>query len=105
MAFDNVAPPRALLFVQLLLVVSVLLSLLCMPPVRGGIMLVPFGANARAAMLPLAIAHGALLVDRGPLPGSYIVRGDRALLVPTMFSHGILALNAPAAGCGARAKV
>ena len=70
------------------------------PPARGFQLLVPFGASARARMLPLALEHGALLVGRGPLPGSIVVRGTHAALGHPLAAAGILMLAAPAAACG-----
>ena len=70
------------------------------PPRRGAYLLVPLGRDATASLLPVAVSEHALLIGVGPLPHSYVVRGDRSHLASVMLSHGILLLAASAVGCG-----
>lgn len=74
--------------------------LMVWPPRHGEYLLVPVGAKAGASLLPTAVAGHALLIGAGPLPNSYIVRGDRAHLAWLMMAHGVLLLGASAAACG-----
>jgi hypothetical protein len=74
--------------------------LVAWPPRRGEFLLVPVSANAVASLLPTAVAGHALLIGAGPLPHSYVVRGERSQLAWMMLSHGIVPLAGSAAACG-----
>ena len=74
--------------------------LVAWPPRHGEYLPVPVGANAAASLLPTAVAGHALLIGAGPLPNSYIVRGDRAQLAGLMMAHGVVLLGASGAACG-----
>jgi hypothetical protein len=74
--------------------------LMAWPPRHGEYLLVPVGANAVASLLPTALAGHALLIGAGPLPNSYVVRGDRAELAGPMMAHGVVLLGTSAAACG-----
>ena len=83
------------------LVVSAGFALILLaPPAEGFQLLVPLDGAARARMLPLAIARGAALVGRGPLPGSFVVTGRHAAIGASLAAAGILTFAAPAAACG-----
>jgi len=90
-----------LLVTQVGTIVAGLVILALMPPTAGGMMLIPMTSQARAALIPLAAAHGALLVAQGPLPGSFVIDGKRSRIAATMYRHGIVVLAAPLAGCRA----
>lgn len=70
------------------------------PPARGQMMLVPIWPGAELGLEARAIDAGARLVDRGPLPNSLVISGLRSAVAPTMLSHGVLIMSAPASGCG-----
>lgn len=70
------------------------------PPRRGEYLLVPIGRDATASLLPIAVSEHALLIGAGPLPHSYVVRGDRSLLASVMMAHGIILLAASGVACG-----
>lgn len=70
------------------------------PPERGAMLLVPVTREAQAQLPALAVAHGALLLGRGPGGGSLVVRGDRARLVGALLRHSIITVAAPAILCG-----
>ncbi|WP_056476914.1 hypothetical protein [Sphingomonas sp. Leaf38] len=74
--------------------------LIAWPPRHGEYLLVPVGANAVANLLPMAFAGHALLIGAGPLPHSYVVRGDRAQLAGVMMAHGVVMVAASAVACG-----
>lgn len=88
------------IFTQGVAVVLGFAVLMTWPPRQGEFLLVPVGANAVAGLLPTAIARHALLIGAGPLPHSYVVRGDRSQLAWAMLSRGIVPLSASGAGCG-----
>jgi hypothetical protein len=90
----------SLLAIQIVLVLSGLALLALWPPVSGRMLLVPVTAAARQGLVTAAIGQGARLVARGPMPGSMIVSGQRGLLMGALARHGILAMVAPAGGCG-----
>lgn len=70
------------------------------PPAQGAMLLVPMTADARGAMLPVALAHGGRMMARGSLPGSIVMWGDRAALAAPLLGRAVLVMAADAAGCG-----
>lgn len=91
---------RSGIVVQGLAVVLGFAVLTAWPPRQGEYLLVPVGHAAAASLVPTAVSAHALLIGAGPLPHSYVVRGDRSLLARAMASHGILLLAASGVGCG-----
>ena len=91
---------RSTLAKQLLLTAGALISLLLMPPKNGRMLLVPLSPTAEHGMIKLAIEQGALLVGPGPVPGSFVVQGERGRLWSAMTHAGIVATAAPSGGCG-----
>lgn len=67
------------------------------PPSRGTILVVPVAAGAERGLAAGALDAGARLLERGPLPGSLVVQGERARLraIP-----GALLLAAAPTACG-----
>jgi hypothetical protein len=96
---------RHILLLQLGAVLTALTLVAFAPPVEGRMILVPVIPGAAQGMIARATRHDALLVDYGPLPGSFVIEGNRAALWSAMLSHGVVILAAPPAGCGANAKV
>lgn len=92
--------PFSLIALQIVLVLSGLVLLALWPPASGRMLLVPVTAAARHGLVTAAVGRGARLVARGPIPGSMIVSGQRGLLMGALVRHGILAMVAPAGGCG-----
>jgi hypothetical protein len=88
------------LLIQLLAMIGIVGALVAAPPASGRIMLVPLTAGAAHGMVSMAIDRGASLVGRGPIPGSIVVDGDRALLLRALLRHGVALLAAPVSGCG-----
>lgn len=85
---------------QCVLILFGLVGLYAVPPVSGRMLLVPVTAQARAALVTVAVAHGARLVAAGPLSGSLVVDGQRDRLVRPLLGNGVLILSAQIAGCG-----
>lgn len=70
-------------------------------PARGGaLLLVPLAPASAPQAIRIALDAQASLIGPGPLPGSYVVRGDRDRLARAMLRAGILVLAGTAAGCG-----
>jgi hypothetical protein len=70
-------------------------------PARGGeLLLVPLAPAPAAQAVRIALDAQARLIGPGPLPGSYVVRGDRDRLARALLPAGILVLSGTAAGCG-----
>lgn len=66
------------------------------PPQQGRMLLVPLsGGPVTEAMVR---SLNAIPLKAGPLPGSWIVDGNRQSLTP-LLSQGIIILAAPAAAC------
>ena len=97
----NSSKPLTMLLVsgQIALVLGGLAGLAFRPPAQGRMLLIPIGGG-NAGLASLALARGALLVGRGPFPGSMVVEGDRARLTRGLFARGIIALAAPPTACG-----
>jgi hypothetical protein len=84
---------------QVAAVLAGFFALAWFPPRQGPLLLVPLGQEGRAALVPTAIAGGATLLARGPLPYSLIVEGDRHRL-STAFAHiPMVMLAAPSRWC------
>jgi hypothetical protein len=81
-------------------VIASLMMFALWPPARGELLLVPLMGTASADMIPLALTNGALLVARGPIPGSFVVYGDRQRLTGPLWNSRTLILAAPKIACG-----
>lgn len=90
----------ALLVLQLTLLFAGLMVMAFAPPAQGTMLLVPLTGDARARLPALAVAHGALLVGRGPIGGSLLVRGDRAILGPALLRQAIVPIAGTDSSCG-----
>lgn len=62
-------------------------------------LLLPLSSAAARDLPRLAVGAGALLVGRGPLPGSLVVTGRRSALLRVGTAGFALVLAAPPAGC------
>jgi hypothetical protein len=91
---------RSLAVVQIAGAMFVLAMLAVAPPARGTMLLVPLMPRGQAEITMLALAHGASLVQRGPLPSSVIVYGDRARIAWPLARDGVLTIAGGKAGCG-----
>lgn len=85
---------------QLLTVAVVIVTIALWPPQRGAMLVIPLTGHASDA-INVAMAGRAGLLSAGPLPGSMIVVGDRAILARAALDRGILLLAAPRAICSA----
>jgi hypothetical protein len=85
---------------QCALILFGLLGLYAVPPASGRMLLLPLTDEARAAVAPVAVAQGALLIAKGPWPGSLLVEGERDQLAPALLRRGVIALSAQIGGCG-----
>lgn len=70
------------------------------PPSSGKLLLVPIGGQSVDVVAKVALAGGAPLLGRGPLPGSLVVVGERAKIAREIKSWDIILMAAPPAGCG-----
>lgn len=70
------------------------------PPANGHMLLVPTSRDAAAHLTAIAVAGGARLVSRGPLPASLIIDGTRADFDTKLRAAGVLILAAPGMACG-----
>nr|WP_243843248.1 hypothetical protein [Sphingomonas vulcanisoli] len=61
----------------------------------------PLTANAGERALQTALDHGAGLIGRGPLTGSFVISGELSRLRAPLLASGAMLLAAPA-GCGER---
>ena len=91
-AFAKFAP----ISVQLALAMLALLAVAFTPPAHGRMLLVPLDGKpvSREAIEGLA----ATPLKAGPMPGSWVVDGDRARL-SGLWARRVLVLAAPAALC------
>lgn len=82
--------------VQLVLAVLALLVVAFTPPAQGRMLLVPL--DGRAVNEATIKERGATPLLRGPLPGSWLVEGQRQQL-SGLWAERVLVLAAPAALC------
>ena len=85
---------------QAAIAVAALLVLAFAPPAYGRMLVVPIDGQQVDHQL-IRSAHATPLLQ-GPLPGSWIVEGQRALLARSFSSKGIIILAAPQAICADR---
>lgn len=85
-------------FAQLLLVATGL-ALALAPPAEGFMVIVPLLPNSPATTIGWVQNADALLIQRGPYTGSYIVKGSLGALFLPALSHGALLFNARFSGC------
>lgn len=71
------------------------------PPVRGTMLLVPLAPANAATVENVGLGAGATLGTTGPLPASRFVTGDRARLLPVALAHGMILVSASPRICGA----
>lgn len=90
--------------VQVVPAAIVLAAVTLAPPARGFMVIVPILVTARPAVA--ASRSDGLIVAAGALPGSIIVVGDRARILPAALADGSIVLAAGRSGClGARGAV
>ncbi|MFC3711073.1 hypothetical protein ACFOMD_00730 [Sphingoaurantiacus capsulatus] len=70
-------------------------ALAMLPPANGPMLVVPVTGSATAAF-----SGGGRLIGDGLLPGTLVVTGDRATLLPHLLRHGAVAIAASAVSCG-----
>lgn len=82
--------------IQLALATLALLVAAFTPPAQGRILLVPVGGQSvsRGSIAEVK----ATVLARGPLPGSWVVEGERRRLAP-LWTKKVLVLAAPQAIC------
>lgn len=80
--------------------IAALAALVLAPRSGEPVALVPLGESAGRTVPTLIASPDTLLLARGSLPGSYIVRGQRPGFFDSLTRHGVLVLNATAPGCG-----
>jgi hypothetical protein len=91
------------LFFQMTIVAASLGAMALWPPPSGLLLLVPVLHGNSGAMVQLARASGAALVDAGPLPGSIVVLGERARIARRIVGGEALIFAAPSGGCDTNA--
>ena len=85
---------------QTAIAAAALLALAFAPPAHGRMLVVPIDGEPVDRQL-IRNAHATVLLQ-GPLPGSWIVEGQRAMLARSFSSQGIIILAAPQAICADR---
>jgi hypothetical protein len=77
-----------------------MLALTLAPPASGRLLLIPVTPAAADGLAALVIARGGRLTGAGPIEGSLVVDGDRAVLTAGFAARGVLVLSAAVADCG-----
>lgn len=90
---------RMLLTSQVVLGLVALAGLSLYPPTQGRILLLPLLDRQSDAAARVALSAHAALLGRGPLPGSWVVVGDRARIAASLHGWDMVMLAAPPAGC------
>lgn len=94
------APTGTVLLLQFAAITASLLGMALWPPSSGALLLVPLLHQNVGSVAMLARASGAMLLDKGPLPASLVVIGDRARIARQDAAGDVLILAAWPAGCG-----
>jgi len=97
MALGKVGPIAA----QMALAILALVLIAFAPPAYGRMLLVPLDGQPVSSMAIRDLRATPLVA--GPLPGSWVVEGDRRLL-SGLWSKGVMVLAAPAAVCASPAS-
>jgi len=92
---------RSLIGAQIAGALLVFLCVALAPPAEGNILLIPVTRQPEAQLVALALAQGASLVQRGPVPSSVIVYGKRDSLFVPLARAGVLMVAGGAVGCRA----
>ena len=90
---------RSLVVGQVFGVLGIFVLIALAPPVQGTMLLVSISGQSESRVVTIALAQGATLVKRGPLPSSVIVYGKRASLLGPLSRAGVLVLSGGAVGC------
>jgi hypothetical protein len=86
---------------QLTLACGLVVGAIVAPPADGAMLMVPLGRTALGPALAVAADHGALVVARGRIGSTAVIRGRRDRLAGPLLGRGVLLLAAPAGWCGA----
>lgn len=91
---------QAVILGQLALALAVMALIVFAPRSGEPVALYPTGLGDPKAVPALISAPQTLVLARGSLDGSYIIRGNRPGFFESLFGYGVLLLNASAPGCG-----
>lgn len=91
---------QALILGQIALALAGTLAFIFAPRSGEPVALYPISQNASQAAVSLMSAPQTLILARGRIDGSYIIRGNRPGFFDSLLRHGVLVLNASAPGCG-----
>jgi hypothetical protein len=91
------------LVVQALLV-AVVVAQPMMPAANGLMLVAPLVPGRPATTIRWLLPTGATLAAPGPYAGSFVVEGSRAALLPAALANGALLLTARFSGCGIESK-
>jgi hypothetical protein len=87
------------LAIQLALLLGVA-GLGLLPPVSGVMLVLPTMTADPGATLRWVTPAGGSLVAPGPYPGAFVITGNRAAILPAALRHGALVIAARVSGCG-----
>ena len=79
-------------------------ALMLLPAAEGLMLVVPLVPGRPAATIRWLLPTGALLAAPGPYAGSFVVEGSRAALLPAAMANGALLMTSRFSGCGAEIK-
>lgn len=91
---------QALVLAQLLLALGGMIALIFAPRTGEPVTLLPLSESAARNLPATMSAPGSLMLGRGVLDRSYVVRGRRPGFFESLIKDGVLILNASAPGCG-----
>ncbi len=77
------------------------LALALAPPTRGRMLLVPVWPGSDVHLAADEVARGVRLVAPGPVRGSLVVDGDRAIVTDGLLARGVLTISASLVDCSA----
>lgn len=84
-----------LLGLQAVISISIGMTVLLAPAAQGTMLAVPIMPGARANLAKWVINAGGTLSGTGHLPGSIMINGSRASLLPAALAHGAILIAPP----------
>jgi hypothetical protein len=96
------AARRGILLQSMLVAATATLAMI--PAADGLMLVVPLVPGRPATTIRWLLPTGAMLAAPGPYAGSFVVEGSRAALLPAALANGALLLTARFSGCGAETK-
>ena len=95
---------RVVLALQIGAAIAAVPALVLAPPTQGRMLLIPIWPGSDAHLAADEVARGVRLVAPGPISGSLVVDGARAIVTKGLLARGVLTISAAGLECGEPGK-